>query len=118
MWIMETTSMIASPFLDIYIESLGNGDIVSWSSKKQKTVALSSMEAETLSICSASCELIYLSNLLSDLKIVVNNSINIFEDNQSAIKLLYNFQNNARCTHKQLSIKENFIIDYVKKGYC
>lgn len=40
------------------------GDTMSWSSKKQKTVALSSTEAEFLSVYLAICELLHLYDVL------------------------------------------------------
>jgi hypothetical protein len=44
----------------------GNGAI-SWSSKKQPIVALSSMEAKYRGIAIVACEVIWLQKLLSDL---------------------------------------------------
>lgn len=90
------------------------GDTISWSSKKQKTVALSSTEAEFISTCGALCELLHLSYVLNDMRINVKKPIFLFQDNQSAIKLLNNFENNSRCKH--MAVKENFIVDYIKRG--
>ena len=42
--------------------------MIAWSSKKQKTVALSSAEAEYIAATSAACEAIWLRRLLSDLQ--------------------------------------------------
>ncbi|KAG6433493.1 hypothetical protein SASPL_105107 [Salvia splendens] len=50
-----------------YLFSLGT-NIVSWSSKKQKTVALSSAEAEYIAASDATCEGIWLRRLLEDLQ--------------------------------------------------
>jgi hypothetical protein len=46
--------------------SFGSGD-VSWSNKKQPTVALSSTEAKYRGVAIAACEVIWLQKLLSDL---------------------------------------------------
>ncbi|KAG6399857.1 hypothetical protein SASPL_141342 [Salvia splendens] len=54
-----------------YLFSLGT-NIVSWSSKKQKTVALSSAEAEYIAASDATCEGIWLRRLLEDLQQVMN----------------------------------------------
>ena len=45
--------------------SLGSG-VISWFSKKQSYVALSTAEAEYVATCSASCEAVWLRKLLSD----------------------------------------------------
>ena len=50
-----------------YIFLLG-GAAISWSSKKQSSVALSSTEAEYMAACAAVQEAVYLRTLLSDLK--------------------------------------------------
>ena len=46
--------------------SLGSG-MISWLSRKQSSVALSTAEAEYISACSASCEAVWLRKLLSSL---------------------------------------------------
>ena len=50
-----------------YIFCLGS-NVISWSSKKQKMVALSSAEAEYIAATDAACEAIWLRRLLSDLQ--------------------------------------------------
>ena len=46
--------------------SMGSG-VISWFSRKQSYVALSTAEAEYVASCSASCEVVWLRKLLSDL---------------------------------------------------
>ena len=48
-----------------YAFSIGSG-VISWSSKKKSTVALSSCEEEYQALCAATCEAIWLRRLLSD----------------------------------------------------
>jgi hypothetical protein len=50
-----------------YVFILGSG-AVSWSSKKQPTVSLSSTEAEYIATTSTTCEAIWLKRILTDLK--------------------------------------------------
>lgn len=90
------------------------GDLVSWSSKKQSIVALSSTESEFISVCMASCEILHIKNLLNDLKITLNMPFLIHEDNQSTIKLLNNFENNKRCKH--VDVKFHFVVDLITAG--
>ncbi|KAH9291602.1 hypothetical protein KI387_043209 [Taxus chinensis] len=52
-----------------YIFSLGSG-VVSWSSKKQATIALSSAEAEYIAAAAASCQAIWIRRILEDLQLV------------------------------------------------
>ena len=46
--------------------SMGSG-VISWFSRKQSCVALSTVEAEYVAACSTSCEAVWLRKLLSDL---------------------------------------------------
>lgn len=49
-----------------YTFTLGSG-VVSWSSKKQPTIALSSTEAEYRAACGAACEVVWLRRLLGEI---------------------------------------------------
>ncbi len=49
-----------------FMFSFGNG-VVSWSNKKQPTIALSNIEAEYRGATIATCEVVWLLKLLSDL---------------------------------------------------
>ena len=63
------------------------GGAVSWSSKRQATVAASTTEAEYIAMAAAVREALWLRQLLKDLAMVVD-TVAIFADNQSAIKLV------------------------------
>ena len=65
------------------------GGAVSWSSKRQATVAASTTEAEYIAIAAAVREALWLRQLLKDLSMGVD-TVDIFADNQSAIKLVKN----------------------------
>ena len=62
--------------------SLGSAAI-SWSSKKQPTVALSSTEAEYRGVAMATCEVAWLQKLLADLGQSEHGAIVIYCDNIS-----------------------------------
>jgi hypothetical protein len=66
-----------------------NGGAISWSSKKQPTVAASTTEAEYMSAGSAVKEALWIRKLLESLSITTP-TVDIYCDNQSAIKLLRN----------------------------
>lgn len=85
------------------------GCTVTWSTKKQSTVATSSTEAEYVALAESVKEGIWLSKLLNDLGFTQSQFV-MFEDNQSCIKLT------KRWDHKRLKhidVKYNFIKDLV-----
>jgi hypothetical protein len=99
---------------------LGGGPI-SWLSKKQATVALSTAEAEYLALCSATQETVWLKKLLSDIKYISDRQIVILEDNQGAIAIAQNPVGHARTKH--IDIKYHYVRECVQNGivrleYC
>ena len=68
---------------------MGSG-VISWFSRKQSCVALSTAKAEYVAACSASCEAIRLRKLLSDLFDLQLNATCIHCDNQKCVNLLEN----------------------------
>ena len=69
-----------------YIFTLG-GAPVSWKSRKQPTVALSSCEAEYMALTDATKEMLYLRSLSNSINLVQPNHSTIYCDNQGAIAL-------------------------------
>ena len=67
-----------------YVFSIGSA-VVSWSSKKQPTVALSSTEAEYKGAAMAACEIAWLRKLLSYLGHDVQEPVTLYCDNMSSI---------------------------------
>ena len=97
------------------------GGPVSWSSRKQTSVALSTSEAEYVALASSAQEALWLRQLLSELTKTPHQMITINEDNQSAICLSKNPQFHGRSKH--ISLKHHFVRDHVKEGsievkYC
>ena len=64
--------------------------LVSWSSKKQHTVSKSSTEAEYRSMANATCELMWLLNLVKDLNIEHRKLVLLFCYNQAALHIAAN----------------------------
>lgn len=83
---------------------LANGPI-SWKSKKQASVALSTMEAEYAALAEMSREIIYVKRLLTYMGFekFVKDSINVYCDNQSAIELSKNAVFHKRSKHIDIS---------------
>eukprot|EP00253_Pinus_taeda_P005529 PITA_05529 len=88
--------------------------IVSWFSRKQQSVALSSAEAEYMAASLASCEAIWLRKMLFGLFGQPLRPSVIYFDNQSCIKLTENPVFHDRSKH--IGIRYHFIRDYVQKG--
>ena len=103
-----------------YSFKLGDSSI-SWSSRKQMSVALSSTEAECTSAAYASQETIWLRQLLDELGEPARCPTKLYEDNQGCIKLAASEKINARTKHIDIrhhhlrDLVENDVIELV---YC
>lgn len=85
-----------------------SGAPISWEARKQRTVALSTTEAEYMALGEACKEAIYLKSLISEIFAIIH-PIVIHSDNQSSIKLAHNNTYHARTKH--IDIKHHFIRD-------
>src|SRR6218665_3534350 len=103
--------------LDNYVFMLADtGSLISWKSRKQSTVALSTCEAEYMSMCAAVQEAKFLMQLLNGMtKGITNKSVILNVDNQSAIELSKNPVFHQRSKH--IDIKYHFIRSEVEKGF-
>jgi len=90
------------------------GNTVSWGSRKQSTVSLSSTEAEYIALAHGICEAKWIRHLLNELGIKYSEPTPIYEDNQSCIKVAVEPREHKRM--KYVDIKYNFIRDEVAKG--
>lgn len=90
------------------------GNVVSWSSRKQSAVALSSTEAEYVAVSECACEAIWLRNLLKELRIDCGGPTVLFEDNQSSIRIAESSKDNKRMKH--VDTKYHFIRQTVLDG--
>ena len=88
------------------------GGTISWESRKQRTVALSTAEAEYMSLPEAAIEAIHLKNLANDMN-VFHDTIPIF-NNQAAQRLVANQIVSSKS--KDISIKEHLIRDAARQG--
>ena len=87
------------------------GGTVSWSSKKQPTVALSTVEAEYMASANATKEAIWLRTLLSDLGSPQTTSTIIRADNQGCISLSHHPIAHSRAKH--IDIRHHFVRERV-----
>lgn len=89
------------------------GNTVSWVTRKQKCVALSTTEAELVALCSSVTDCLCFRKLLLDLNVTIDCCL-IFEDNQACISLIKNPENNRRVKH--MDLKFNFVCENVKNN--
>ena len=87
---------------------------VSWLSKKQATVALSTAEAEYVALSAATQEAIWLRRLLADVGEPLEDPIVINEDNQGAIAMAKNPVGHARTKH--IDMRYHFVREGVQNG--
>lgn len=90
------------------------GNTVSWASRKQPTVSLSSTEAEYVALTEAICECKWIQKLLAELSIPCSGPVVIFEDNQSCIRVADDQKSRKRMKH--LDIKYHFICEAITNG--
>jgi hypothetical protein len=90
--------------------SLGSA-MISWQSRKQSSICLSTVEEEYIVSCSASCEAIWLRKLLTGLFDLEMRATLILCDNQSCIKMTENHLFHDRSKH--IEIYYHYICDMV-----
>ena len=90
------------------------GNVVSWSSRKQSTVSLSSTEAEYIALSECACEAIWLRKLLKELGVNCDEPTILFEDNQSCARLAETPKDNKRMKH--VDTKYHFIRQTILDG--
>ena len=88
------------------------GPLISWKSKKQPTVALSTCESEYMATTYAIQEGMCLRQLLSDMTGNYVQSFKLFNDNQGSISLCKNPVNHQRSKH--IDIRYHFIREHVQ----
>ena len=97
-------------------EGESNTGIISWKSRKQSTIALSSCEAEYVSMAGAIQEGLFLRQLLFDIDVNFDDvpSFVVYCDNQGAIALAQKAQVSERSKH--FDVKYHFIRNHVSDG--
>jgi hypothetical protein len=91
-----------------------NGTAVAWKSKKQTTVALSSAEAEYIAASEASREVIWLRQLMHQIRMQQRVGTTLLCDNETAIGIAQRSTSSARMKH--IDIRHHFVRDHLVKG--
>lgn len=90
------------------------GPIISWKSKKQPTVALSTCEAECIGLAATTQESMYLTQLINGIDNSVHTCSKVYGDNQGAIALSKNPVNRQRSKH--IDVKYHFVQNAISEG--
>ncbi|MHB1946433.1 MAG: Ty1/Copia family ribonuclease HI, partial [Metallibacterium sp.] len=95
-----------------YVFTYG-GAAISWASRKQATVALSTAEAEYISLCSATQEAIYLRRIIAELEGDTSEPTKIWQDNQSTIRIANDYISNRNTKH--IEIKFHYTREMIER---
>ena len=95
-----------------YVFTIG-GTPVSWASKLQKIVSLSTTEAEYVALTEASKEILWLDRFLEELGQKQDNCV-LYSDSQSAIHLAKNSAFHSRTKH--IEVRYHFIRNLLEEG--
>ena len=103
-----------------YVFMLATG-VVSWSSKKQQIVSLSTSEVEFIAAIACACQAIWLRRILEELQFMQVEATTVFCDNNSIIKLSRNPVLHERSKH--IDVKYYFLrdlnnVETIKLVYC
>ena len=93
---------------------------ITWSSKKQPTVALSSTEAEYRGAAIVTCEVAWLRKLLMDMGMHVDRGVVIYCDNLSSIQLAKNPMFHVQTKHIDVHyhfVREQYLVGDINLVY-
>lgn len=90
------------------------GGAVTWSSKRQATVALSTVEAEYVSMSRCAQQMVWMQNWLSEAKIKYALPGVIKGDNRGAIALTKNTRDHGKVKH--IDIRHHYIREMLQSG--
>lgn len=89
------------------------GSAISWKSKRQDTVARSTMEAEYMALSDCASEAMFLRQLLGELQLKQENPTIIYEDNDTAKGLAEERKTTQRSKH--IDIKYHYVRELIEK---
>jgi hypothetical protein len=88
------------------------GNLISWMSKKQSIVTLSTTEAEFVALALCIQECLYIRQLAAELHHTSDQPIPVHEDNQSTIRIAQNAEHHGRSKH--IDVRFMFVRDLVE----
>jgi hypothetical protein len=95
--------------------------LVSWLSKKQSSISLSTTEAEYIAVASCCTQVLWMKQTLTDIQVEYDETIPIYCDNTSTISILKNLVMHSKTNHipikyhflQEKVAEKNIIIEYV-----
>ena len=99
-----------------YVFTLAGGAI-SWSSRKQKTTATSTTEAEYVGLCSAAKTAAWITGWLKEanlMRFLNRKPVQLYGDNQSSIRLVKNPEFHARTKH--INVQYHYVREALEDG--
>ena len=90
-----------------------NGAAISWKSKRQATVSLSSAESEFIAASQCGQEVIYLREILKGFGAAQTDSTRLYEDNQACIAMSENTVHRERSRH--IDVRKYFVRELVEE---
>jgi hypothetical protein len=91
-----------------------NGCPIAWRSKGQKSVTLSSTEAEYVALSEVTTEIVFIAGVLEFLNVEIQYPIEVFVDNLGAIYLSKNATSGGRTKH--IDTRYHFVREFVEDG--
>ena len=85
---------------------------ISWQTRQQPSVALSTMESEFMAACAAAQESVWLIQLLKEFGCQFSVPVDIYEDNKACLDYSKNSTNHQRTKH--ISVRYHFIRDLIQ----
>ena len=109
-WASDTTNRKS---VSGYVITMAGG-AVSWSSKKQTSVALSTAEAEYVAATHVAKQVLWQRSLFTELDFDIPTTSTIFTDNQAAISISHHPEFHSRTKH--IDIAHHFLRDLITEG--
>lgn len=88
--------------------------LVSWMSKKQEAISLSTIEVEYIAAANNCTQVLWMKQMLKDIRIVFEEPVTIFCDDSSAISISKNLMLHSKTKH--ISIKFHFLREKVNEN--
>lgn len=90
-----------------------NGGTISWFSRKQNVIALSSCEAEYVALAETCKEVTWIKQIAKEFNITVNPEVKVYTDSQSCIALVQNPKQGNRTKH--IDLKYHYVKEEVER---
>jgi hypothetical protein len=90
------------------------GGSISWASRRQKTVAQSTVEAEYMATAEAVKEAIWWRRFLGELAQTIDSPTSLYSDNAGSISLAHNPEHHARTKH--IDVKYHLTREHLQLG--